>query len=192
MDAGLDTGPVLARARCSIRDDDTGGSLQERLAALGAATLVETLAALEAGDVRAEPQDDAQASYAARIRKRDGLLDWAKPAQALERQVRAYNPWPVAYAFRPAQEYSGAERGGDRNERLRIWSARVVAGKRGAAPGTVLASGSSGIDVASGRDALRILSLQPAGKRIMSSADYLNAHALPAGTRLQSDGVACR
>ena len=186
MDAGLDTGPVLLRAACAIRDDDTGASLHDRLADLGARTMVETLAALTETGIHGEPQDEALASYAGRIVKADGLMDWARPAEVLERQVRALNPWPVTYAMvpRPGQ---GA---GSSAERLRIWRSRVVEYAGGALPGTVLTSDPSGIDVASGRDALRILTLQAAGKRSMSSRDYLNAHALPAGTVLGGCGSA--
>jgi methionyl-tRNA formyltransferase len=94
--------------------------------------------------------------------------------------VRAFNPWPVAYTLLPA-----ARPGGNNGaQRLRIWSARVVAEAGSAEPGTVLASDASGIDVATGRDALRILTLQPASRNIMSSGDYLNAHALAVGTHL--------
>jgi methionyl-tRNA formyltransferase len=186
MDAGLDTGPVLRRAACPIHDDDTGASLHDRLAALGARTMVETLAALDAGRVHAEPQNDAQATYAGRIAKRDALLDWSRPAEILARQVRAFNPWPVAYTMAPA-----AQAGNHRPcQRLRIWSARVVAYSGGAPAGTVVASSAAGIDIATERDALRILTLQAPGKRTMSSADYLNAHALPVGCMLGGAGSA--
>ncbi len=187
MEARLDAGPVLRRATYLIRDDDTGGSLHDALAALGAATLVETLAALASASVHPEPQDDAMATYAGRIAKTDGWLDWSHPADILERQVRAFNPWPVAYTFLPAAGQTGDEP----QERLRIWSARVVGYAGGASSGTVLASGASGIDVATGRDALRVVTLQAAGKKTMSSGDYLNAHALTPGTVLEGAGTAC-
>jgi len=186
MDAGLDTGPVLRRVACPIRADDTGGSLHDVLAELGAATMVETLAALADGAAHAEPQDQGLATHAGRIAKTDGWLDWSRPADILERQVRAFDPWPVAYTFLPA----AAQPGGDAGERLRIWRAGVVEYAGRAPPGTVLASGASGIDVATGRAALRILRLQAAGKRAMSSGDYLNAHALTAGTVLQGASAA--
>lgn len=185
MDAGLDTGPVLRRATCPIRDDDTAASLEERLATLGACTLVETLTALASGSARAEPQNSAEATHAGRIAKSDGLLDWTRPAERLERQVRAFNPWPVAYTLAP-----GAPGDGSR-QRLRVWQSRVAAYAGDALPGTVLASGAAGIDVATGRGALRILTLQAPGKRPMSVGDYLNAHALPPGSVLAgADGVA--
>ena len=187
MSADLDTGPVLYRAVCPIRDDDTGASLHDRLADLGARSMVETLAALAGGGAHAEPQDEALASYAGRIAKADGFIDWSRPAESLERQVRAFNPWPVTYAMAP-KPLKGAD---DGVERLRIWAAQVVKYAGGALPGTVLESDGSGIDVATGRDALRILTLQAAGKRSMCSRDYLNAHALPAGAVLTGAGPPC-
>ena len=183
MDLGLDTGPVLATATCPIRDDDTAGSLHERLAELGAGTLVETLPLLLAGRLTPAPQNDAEATYAGRIDKRDGVLDWNRPAELLARQVRAFNPWPVAYASLPSRGVrEGACDGG--GERLRVWRATVVEAGGDARPGTVLASGRSGIDVATGTGALRILTLQEPGGRVMTAAEYLNAHELPEGTKL--------
>ena len=187
MDAGLDTGPVLRSVACPIRPDDTGASLHDRLAALGADTLLESLAGLTAGGAETRPQDEAHACYAGRIAKSDGRLDWSQPAESLERRVRAFNPWPVAYSFVPAARASG-EPG---LQRLRIWSARVLADTGTAPAGTVLASGPAGIDVATGRGRLRILELQAAGKRAMSSGDYLNAHDLKPGTVLDGAGDAC-
>jgi methionyl-tRNA formyltransferase len=186
MDAGLDTGPVLCRAACPIREDDTGASLHDTLAALGAVTVIQALATLADGRARAAPQDEAMATHAGRIAKIDGLIDWSRPAQILERQVRAFNPWPVAYTWVPA----AGQGGDDAGQRLRIWSARVVECDHGAAPGTVLASDTSGIQVAAGHHALRILTLQAPGKTAMSSGDYLNAHALMAGTVLEGAGGA--
>lgn len=180
MDAGLDTGPVLRRASCAIRDDDTGGSLDDTLAALGAATLIETLAALAADGLRAESQDERLVTLAPRIAKSDGRLDWRRPAVQLERRVRAFDPWPVAYTDRPAA------RAGAAVERLRVWRTQVLGDAPSAVPGTVLASGAAGIDVATGEGALRILTLQAPGKRIMSSGEYLNARPLPVGTLLDA------
>ncbi len=188
MDAGLDTGPVLRRVACPIRDDDTGGSLHDVLAQLGAATMVETLAVLADGAVHAQPQDPARATHAGRIAKSDGWLDWSRPADILARQVRALDPWPVAYTCLPAAEQPGGKSG----ERLRIWQAGAVEYAGGASPGTVLASGPAGIEVATGRAALRILRLQASGKRAMSSGDYLNARALSAGTVLEGADTAHR
>lgn len=184
MDPGLDTGPVLCRAACPIRDDDTGASLEQRLAVLGAETLLASLSGILTESLSAEPQVEADASYAGRISKRDGLLDWSRPAGFLQRQVRAFNPWPVAYALLPAAA-GLADEAHEAARRLRIWSATVAGYAGDAPPGTVLASGAAGIDVATGSQALRILTLQAPGRRPTSSGDYLNAHALPAGLLLQ-------
>lgn len=177
MDAGLDTGPVLMRAACPIRDEDTAGSLHDRLAALGATTLIRALEALADGDLHPEPQDESRATYAGRIAKSDALIDWSCPARALERRVRAFDPWPVAYTYLPPAA-DGAR------ERLRIWSALALPETAHGAPGTVVASGPEGIDVATGDGTLRILRVQTAGRRAMESHAYLNAHPLPAGTVL--------
>jgi len=179
MDAGLDTGPVLRRARIDIHADDTGASLEARLAGLGAETLIETLDALEADGLEPEPQDETLATHAKRIAKHDACIDWHEPACLIERRMRAYNPWPVAYSHLCDHPDTG-----DGGTRLRVWQARVVAGACDAHPGTVVASGAAGIDVATGRDLLRILTLQPAGKRSMPSGEYLNAHAVAPGSRL--------
>jgi methionyl-tRNA formyltransferase len=178
MDAGLDTGPVLMRVPCPIRDDDTAGSLHDTLADLGADTLMRALEGIVAGTLEATPQDASLATHAGRIAKDDGLLDWSRPAETLERQVRAFNPWPVTFTFLPPPATGGE------GERLRIWSARALPMDDAAVPGTVIASGPAGIDVAAGRGALRILTLQAEGKRVMSSGDYLNARPLGAGTPL--------
>ena len=96
MEKGLDTGPMLATVRCPIGPDDTAETLHDRLAALGAGALVPTLERLDRGEITAEPQDDTQACYAAKLDKAEAVLDWRRPAVELERQVRAFNPWPVA------------------------------------------------------------------------------------------------
>jgi len=186
MDAGLDTGPVLCRVACPIGDEDTGASLHDRLADLGARTMVETLARLNGAGVKSEAQDESLATYAGRIAKVDGLIDWSLPAEHLDRQVRALNPWPVTYAMLSM----GGRSADDPGERLRIWRAQVVKYAGGTLPGTVLTSNASGIDVATGHDALRILTLQAPGKRSMSCHDYLNAHPLAAGTVLRGAGFA--
>jgi len=165
MTRGLDEGPVFSRRATPIATGETAGELHDRLAGLGAALLVETLPGILAGSVTAEPQDAARASYAPRIAKADGLLDWTRPAEELERRVRAFNPWPVA----EARTASG--------ERLRIWRAAARAGRAAAAPGTVLAAGDDGIEVATADGILRITSLQAPGGRVMPAAAWLAAHS---------------
>ena len=163
MEAGLDTGPVLLERRTPISRDDTGGSLHDRLAVLGADVLAEGLARVMAGDVlasRAQPQEGV--TYAHKLDKAEARLDFARPAIELERQVRAFDPWPVA-------------EGDVAGETLRIWAARAVDGQPGAVPGSVLNMTRDGIDIACGEGALRVTALQRAGGKRITVADYLNA-----------------
>ena len=115
LDAGMDTGPTLARRPTPIRPEDTTASLQERLATLGAELLVEVLPAYLAGRLVPAPQDDRAATYSQMVRKEDGRLDWSRPAPELERQVRAMQPWPVAWTV-----WGG--------KTLRVLAARVLPG----------------------------------------------------------------
>lgn len=165
MDAGLDTGPVLLRAATPIRDDDTGGTLHDRLATLGAQVLREGLShALRGEGLPATPQPDTGATYAHKLDKAEARLDFTRPAAELARKVRAFDPWPVAEA-----ELAG--------ERVRVWAAAALPATPGAAAGSIIVASRAGIDVACGDGALRILKLQRAGGRVISAADYLNARA---------------
>ena len=171
MEQGLDTGPVYHRLETPIRPLETGGSLHDRLAELGARALLESLPGIADGTRTPEPQDSSLATYAHKIAKEEASIDWTRPATEIERQVRAFDPWPVA------QTRLGADW-------IRIWSAEAaLRTEPGAEPGTVIAADRTGIAVATGNGVLRILSLQPPGKRPMSAADFLNARRLD-GIRL--------
>ncbi|HET6552960.1 MAG TPA: methionyl-tRNA formyltransferase [Dyella sp.] len=161
MEAGLDTGPVLLERRTPITHEDTGGSLHDRLSALGADVLAEGLARVMAGETL-EPrgQPDEGVTYAHKLDKAEAKLDFSRPAIELERQVRAFDPWPVAEG-----EING--------ETLRVWAARAIEGS--GVPGSVLNVGRDGIDIACGEGALRVTSLQRAGGKRITAADYLNA-----------------
>ncbi|VFM98657.1 MAG: methionyl-tRNA formyltransferase [Candidatus Kentron sp. G] len=169
MDEGLDTGAVVRAGTCPIHAKDTAGALHDRLAALGAEQLIHALRNIQAGTARAVPQDDALATYAARITKSEGELDWNDTAVALERKVRAFVPWPVAYA-----SFQDAFQG----ERLRVWESTVVdTGKdNAAAPGTILACHPTGIDIATSEGVLRLLTVQRPGAKPVSAADFLNGY----------------
>jgi len=161
MEAGLDTGPVLLERRTPISRDDTGGTLHDRLSALGADVLTEGLTRVMSGEALvAQAQPEEGVTYAHKLDKAEARLDFARPAIELERQVRAFDPWPVAEG-----EIAG--------ETLRVWAARAIDGS--GAPGSVLNVSRDGIDVACGEGALRITSLQRAGGKRITAADYLNA-----------------
>ncbi|MBT2143924.1 MULTISPECIES: methionyl-tRNA formyltransferase [unclassified Rhodanobacter] len=163
MEAGLDTGPVLLERRTPTSRDDTGGSLHDRLAMLGADVLAEGLRRTLAGEtLAATPQPDDGVTYAHKLDKAEARLDFSRPALELERQVRAFDPWPVAEG-----EIAG--------EPLRIWAARAIEREHHAAPGSVLATGRDGIDLACGTGALRVTAVQRAGGKRIGAVDYLNA-----------------
>jgi methionyl-tRNA formyltransferase len=163
MEAGLDTGPVLLQRRTPIGRDDTTGSLHDRLAVLGAQVLAEGLRRTLAGEqLAATPQPDDGVTYAHKLDKAEARLDFNRAALELERQVRAFDPWPVAEG-----EIAG--------ERLRIWAAHALAIDHRSAAGSVLAAGREGIDLACGDGALRVTAVQRAGGKRIGAVDYLNA-----------------
>ena len=183
MDAGLDTGAMLSKTVVPILETDTAASLHDTLAAAGAAAIVAALANYPA--LVPQAQDDAQATYAAKLSKEEARLDWRQPADALARAVRAYNPVPGAWTL-----LDGAP--------LKIWSAHVVAApgvlkdpdvlrapaqERSYEAGTVLLAEADRLLVACGSGALALQEIQPAGGKRMTAAAFLAGRPLPAGTR---------
>lgn len=163
MEAGLDTGPVLLERRTPITREDTGGSLHDRLSLLGADVLAEGLRRTLAGEtLQATPQSDDGVMYAHKLEKAEARLDFSRSALALERQVHAFDPWPVA-------------EGDIAGENVRIWAAHALDQSHRTAPGSVIAAQRDGIDVACGEGVLRITALQRAGGKRITAADYLNA-----------------
>jgi methionyl-tRNA formyltransferase len=173
MEEGLDTGPVLALRRTPILSVDTAETLQHRLSELGGVLVREELPRFLAGALTPRPQPQEGVTFARLMEKADGRLDWTRPAVELERRVRAFIPWPGAWTQLGTQL-------------LKIWHAEVAPGS--GPPGTVLAS-QGALDVASGEGALRLLEVQPAGKRRMTAAEFLSGHRLKEGERPFGGGV---
>ena len=160
MDEGLDTGDILLQRSVEILPNDTGGSLHDRLARIAPAALLESLRLVAAENAPRIPQDNARATYAPKLKREHGQIDWSEAAEAIERKIRAYNPWP------------GASMKIDR-QNLKIFSASVV--DLNGQPGEVLRSDEDLI-VATGRGALSLAEVQLEGKRRMSAAEFLRGH----------------
>ncbi|WP_394294226.1 methionyl-tRNA formyltransferase [Aeromonas rivipollensis] len=162
MDVGLDTGAMIRKVSCPIAFDETSASLYDKLAELGPQALVDTLNAMAAGETAAEAQDDALANYAQKLSKEEARIDWSMEAVAIERCIRAFNPWPISW-FEVAEQT------------IKVWQAEVIDSDHGQSAGTLLKADKQGIDVATGKGVLRLLTLQPPGKKAMSVPDLLNS-----------------
>ncbi len=197
MDAGLDTGPTLSTRRTPILPTDDSQTLHDRLAQLGAELLVETIPDYVAGKIQPQAQPTEGASYAAKIKKEDGRIDWNQPARTIWNRLRAFTPWPGAFTFLSnismvGRESSRAETSSHKPQLLKIWKAEVVEG-RDSAPrcpdaaarrpyhGEIISADKTGVVVGCGKDALRILELQREGGRRMSAAEFLAGFALKPG-----------
>ena len=180
MDAGLDTGPVLAARRTPILPADDSQSVHDRLAQLGAGLLLETLPDYIAGKILPQPQPGTGASYAAKIKKEDGQIDWSRPAIQIWNRFRAFLPWPGAFTF--LSDAAGAQ-----PQLLKIWRAEVD-GQSGP-PGVVLSADKSGIVVGCGQNALRILELQREGGRRLPAEQFLGGFPLKTGRVFESPGI---
>ena len=160
MDEGLDTGDILLQRNAEILPNDTGGSLHDRLAQIAPETLLESLRLLAAGNAPRIPQDNARATYAPKLKREHGQIDWSQSAEAIERKIRAYNPWPGVFMKVDRQN-------------LKIFSASVV--DFNGQPGEILRSDKD-LVVASGKGALSLADVQLEGKRRMSVAEFLRGH----------------
>jgi methionyl-tRNA formyltransferase len=170
MDEGLDTGDILLREALTLAPRETAGTLHDRLAALAPGALLRTLDGLATGTISRVPQDHAAATYAPKLQKADGRIDWTLEAAALDRRLRGLSPWPGAHTTLPDGRL------------LKILDA--VPGPGAGTPGTVLSADASGLTVAAGSGALQILRLQAAGGKALSAADFLRGIPLAVGARL--------
>lgn len=173
MDAGLDTGGILAQDEVPIGDEDTAQTLHDRLAALGAEMLVEVLVEIVSGHTRVRPQPTDGVTYAAKISKDEAQLDWRRPAADLDRAIRAFNPYPGAQATL-----------GDAT--LKIWRARRSGAK--GVPGQILELDDQGIVVACGEESLTLLELQRPGAKRLVAAEFLRGHVLASGAAFALPG----
>ena len=168
MDKGLDTGDMLLKVTCPIENTDTSQNLYDKLAELGGPALQQTLEMIAKGSLQPEKQDDSLATYAHKMTKEEGQVDWSKTAFELDCQVRGFNPWPVAWMLQDAEQA---------DKRTRIWEAEALEEDVTDAPGTILRASREGIDVACGKGALRLKKLQLAGSKAMGVLDLLNSRS---------------
>ncbi len=169
----MDAGDILRQVSEPIRDTDTTETLTERLARIGADLLVETLNDIRQGRVRAVRQNHAQATVVHKLTKEDGRMDWSLPAQVLRNRIRGFSPWPGCFCALPD------------GSMLKIWQARVEPATSSGQPGTVLSCDAEGPLVGTGSDALRLLEVQPEGKKRMTGNAYLCGHGLKPGDSLR-------
>jgi methionyl-tRNA formyltransferase len=170
MEAGLDTGPVLATARTPIHADDTGSTLHDRLANLGAELVVQGLPGIASGQLQPVPQPAEGVTYARKISREDGRIDWNQPGEVIARRARAFSPWPGSFC-------TFASPNGQGFSILKVHAMDVVHGQPGAA-GEVVASSKDGTVVACARDAIRLVEVQPEGGRRMPAHAFMAGHAV--------------
>lgn len=164
MDEGLDTGDIYQQTSCNIHETDTSGMLHDRLAKMAIKPLSETLEQISQGTAKAQKQDHTLATYAHKIAKTDARIDWQKSAADIDRMIRAYHPWPIAFIAL-----------GDTT--LRVWRAHVIESSSTKKPGTILSSDKQGIVVQTGNNAIALTELQLPGKKAMPAAQILQAQS---------------
>lgn len=174
MDAGIDTGDMLEKTEVMLAEDETGGSLFDKLSAAGAALCVQTLAHMEDGTVTRTKQDESQATYAGMIRKNMGIIDWTKPAAETERLIRGLNPWPSAFTALGAKT-------------LKIWKADVLEGGDASLAGTVVVSDKKHLVVQTGEGQLSLKEVQLEGKKRMPVEAFLRGYPVETGTVFSKD-----
>ena len=175
MNAGLDTGDILQLTSCPITEHDSGGSLHDRLAEIGASAILKTLEDIDSNNLKPVRQDDSLATYAHKLDKKEALINWQNSASEIALLIRAFNPWPVTFTYL-------------NNKPLRILQAQALSENSELEAGTVIACDKNGIDISCGEGTLRLLKLQPSGSKAMDVAAFMNGHAkqLPVGSLLHS------
>ena len=172
MEKGLDTGPVFTIERIQIESRDTSSTLHDKLAALGAHSIVRALAGIESGSLQAEPQPVGGITYAHKITREQARIDWKLPAVELDRAVRAFNPFPAAFSYIDEQV-------------VKIWDAEI-ASESAAEPGEIVAVSDAGIVVACGSGALCLTRLQRPGGKQLPAAEFLRGFPVRPGQRFVS------
>ena len=167
MDEGLDTGDILMQSRTEISPNETGGSLHDRLGKIAVDALIESLDLLGMGAAPRIPQADALASYAPKLTRDQGKIDWTEPAVVIERKIRAFDPWPGTFML-----FDGP---GGRSQNLKIFRASVMPGEQ-ATPGKILRADQEGILIGAKSGAVLLGEVQPEGKRRMSAAEFVHGH----------------
>ncbi len=173
MDEGMDTGDILLPAAIDVDDDETAGTLFDKLASLGAETLVSALDRLQNNDLPPQKQDHNNATLAPPLKKEMGLIDWSKSAEELQCLIRGLDPWPSAYTYLDGKRY-------------RLFSPRVIHKNSDVPVGTVLLADRDGLLIATGNKALLIGELQPEGKKRLTVEAFLCGHQVPIGSRFSS------
>jgi methionyl-tRNA formyltransferase len=165
MEAGLDTGPMLLTRAVPIDARETAASLHDRLATLGAEALLDALAEIAEGRAQPRTQPADGVTYASKLRKEEAAIDWSRSAAEIDRQIRAFDPWPVAETRLHGQQ-------------LRVWQALPLDSRATGQSGEVLTTSPAGIDVSTGKGVLRLTRVQSAGRKALSAAEFLKAHRL--------------
>jgi methionyl-tRNA formyltransferase len=172
MDAGMDTGDILTQATTPVRPEDNSQTLHDRLARLGAELLVQTIPDFVAGRIAPKAQPQTGVSYAPKIKKQDGQIDWNQPARMIWNRIRGLVPWPGAFTRLATQP---------QRQVLKLWAAEVL--NRAGSPGEVLQADKEGVVIGCGTDALRVLELQREGGRRLPAREFLAGHPLNPGER---------
>ncbi len=173
MVEALDAGPVLQTFTCDIYANDTGKSLHDRLAKIAADEIITVLDCLQKHELQAVVQDESRVSYANKLSKQEANIDWNQSAVEIERKIRAFNAWPVAYSYM-------------NDQRVRIWQAELCSTATHAPPGAIVTADKNGIQVATGEGDLKLKTLQLAGGKEISAQDFINAHNVD-GQHFKSD-----